>query len=252
MQTSVSHNLPTDTLAELAPEDVQQQAARLVQEAFGVALRLATSQGLPREEAINRLAGHLREWTALSSSEQTQLRMAMLLGGLDQWGLAYSQLLTATELAGVSMLIGDLRAGLDLSAEALCQRFLDGLREDEASALSYKILLRRELHLSLWHALISCNSREEAEPVMRLLVGMLLALVQAMPQLGWRLIADAMASIQIRCLQHGLAVEGLSRDLTEGLFASLSEALPEAARAQVVDHAAEAARAWRDASQPKH
>ncbi len=249
MQTFVTPDLPTDTLLPLASDEVQQQAARLVQEAFSVALRLAAgAQGLPREEAVARLGGHLREWAGMSSAEQTHLRLALLLNGIDQWGLAYSKLLNPAELAGVSMLLEDLRGGLDLGSEGLCQRFLDTLREDEVSALSYKIAFRRELHLSLWHALIAAEQREEAEPLLSLLVGLLLALLSAMPGVGWRLIADAMASIQIRCLQHGLATEGLAREMTESLFAALSEALPEALRAQVVEHSAEAVRAWREAT----
>ena len=54
--------LPADPMADLAPRDVQLQAARLVHEAFAAALRLtADGEGKQLEDALARLASHLRE-----------------------------------------------------------------------------------------------------------------------------------------------------------------------------------------------
>ena len=42
-----------------------------------------------------------------------------------------------------------------------------------------------------------------------------------MPTLGWRLVADALASIQLRCLADAAASTELARETTEGLFVAL-------------------------------
>ena len=245
---SAAQPLPADPFADLAPHEVQVQAARLVHEAFAAALRLPTlGEGKQLEDALARLASHLREWARLATTEAAHLRMALLLAGLDQWGLAYSQAVGAGALSGLATLLTDLRAGLDLAEEGACQHFLGALHADEAAALEFKIIFRRELHLSLGHALIAAENRAQAEPLLKLLGGLLLALNRAMPTLGWRLIADALASIQIRCLQHGLAASGLEQEMTEELFAGLQNDLPEEVRELVNHHSGEAVRAWREA-----
>ena len=239
--------LPPDVLIEQISRDEQLQAARLVQEAFAAALRLAAeTEGKPLEDAMNRLSDRLREWSRLSTAEGSHTRLGLLMYGLDQWGLAYSQGFGPGLLNGLTLLIGNLRGGLDLSSESLCQRCLDLLRQDEASALDFKISMRRELHLSLWHSMISAENREQGDRLLNLLGGLLVALCQAMPSLGWRLVADALASIQIRCLQHGLAASGQEQELTEGLFAGLSQDLPDELREQVFTRSAEAVRAWQE------
>ncbi|GAB2888759.1 hypothetical protein GCM10027046_16530 [Uliginosibacterium flavum] len=248
MADTTLQTLPPDSLADLAPSDVQIQAARLVHEAFAAALRLtANGEGKQLEDALARLASHLREWSRMTTPEAAHLRLAMILAGLDQWGLAYSQAFGAPALAGLSLILADLRDNMDLAEEGMCQRFLDTLHGDEASALEFKIAFRRELHLSLWHTMIAAENREQAEVLLHLLGGMLLALNRAMPTLGWRLVADTLATIQIRCLQHGLAASGLEQEMTEELFAGLTRELPDASRDQVNQLSAEAVRAWQEA-----
>lgn len=183
----------------------------------------------------------------MTTPEAASVRLAMILAGLDQWGLAYSRTLGAAPLTGLTTVLENLRDCLDLSEESVCQRFLDQLHEDEAAGLDFKIAFRRELHLSLWHTMIAAGTRAEAELLLKLLGGMLLALNRAMPTLGWRLIADALASIQIRCLQHGLAASGLEQEMTEELFAGLQAELPETVRNLVNQHSGEAVRAWQEA-----
>ncbi|MDP5240172.1 hypothetical protein Q9Q94_11575 [Uliginosibacterium sp. 31-16] len=245
---TTQQTLPADPMADLAPRDVQLQAARLVHEAFAAALRLsADGEGKQLEDALARLASHLREWSRMATTEAAHLRMALLLSGLDQWGLAYSKAFGAATLAGLSAILADLRDSMDLAEEGACQHFLDALHADETAALEFKIAFRRELHLSLWHTMIAAENREQAEVLLKLLGGMLLALNRAMPNLGWRLVADASASIQIRCLQHGLAASGLEQEMTENLFAGLQAELPEAERELVNQLAAEAVSAWQEA-----
>jgi hypothetical protein len=249
MSSESSFELPADPFEDLASRDVQLQAARLVHEGFAAALRLGAEGGESKQviEALGKLAGHLREWSRMAPMEAAHLRLAMLLSGLDQWGLAYSKAFGAAALSGVSAVLADLRDGLGVQEEAACQRFMDGLHEKEATALEFKIAFRRELHLSLWHTMIAAEDRAQAELLLSLLGGMLIALTRAMPTLGWRLAADALATIQIRCLQHGLAASGLEQEMTQELFAGLQAELPEAVRELVNEHSAEAVRAWQEA-----
>jgi hypothetical protein len=249
MTADFSPTTPPDSLAEMAPQDVQQQAARLVQESFAASIRMvAHGEGKQLDDALGKLADHLREWSRMTTPESAQLRLAMILAGLDQWGLVYNQAFGPAALQGVSAILANLRDCLDLSEEAMCQRFLDTIHQEEGSAIEFKIAFRRELHLSLWHTLVAAESRDQAELFLQLLGGLLLALNRAMPTIGWRLIADAMASIQIRCLQHGLVLDQQGQEMTEALFAGVSKELPEAVRDLVAGHSAEAVRAWREAS----
>lgn len=249
MASDPSQILPDDPCIDLAPRDVQQQAARLVQEAFAAAVRLTVqTEGKQLDEAVSRLADHLREWSRMAVPESAQFRLAMILAGMDQWGLAYSQAFGADLLGCVSSVLANLRDCLDLSEESACQVFLDRIHDEEACALEFKICFRRDLHLALWHSLIEAEDRAQAEALLKLLGGLLLALNRAMPTLGWRLVADTFASIQIRCLQHGLAGEGLGREMTESLFEGVHGELPESVRDLVTAHSASAVHAWREAS----
>lgn len=250
MQESNAIELPPDVLADQIPSDAQSQAARLVQEAFAAALRLsAETEGNALDSAVEKLASHLRQWSRMATFEASLGRLALLLSGLDQWGLAYSRAFGADAMHGLSLLLEDLRGGLDLAEEGACQHVLDILRDDEGAALDFKIALRRELHLALWHSMIAAETREQGEALMNLLGGMLLALIKAMPALGWRLVADALASIQIRCIAHGLAASGQEQELTEGLFAELGREMPEPVRVLVTQHSAQAVIAWRQSRQ---
>ena len=76
----------------------------------------------------------------------------------------------------------------------------------------------------------------------------LLALARSMPVAGWRLVADALAFIQIRCLADGLAAEGVGQEATQALFVALSRELPKAQREVIMAHAARAVLAWQQAS----
>ena len=86
-----------------------------------------------------------------------------------------------------------------------------------------------------------------ASGILTRLGGMLFVLTRSMPQLGWRLVADALAHIQIQCIAHGLAADGLARECTVSLFAALSNELPDEQRQLIMAYSAEAVRTWQEA-----
>jgi hypothetical protein len=92
--------------------------------------------------------------------------------------------------------------------------------------------------------MIACEDKDEAEAVAQALGGMLLGLTASMPQLGWRLVADALSHMQVRCLADSLATEGLARETNEALFAALARELSPETRDLVFAHSAEAVRTW--------
>ena len=183
----------------------------------------------------------------MAARDEATLRRTLMLAGLDQWGLAFSQTFGAGGLAGLTQLVGVLRDEMDAVEEARCQIHFATLLSDEAAAFDFKVLLRRELHLALWHAMIAAEEREEADNTLRHLGGMLVALVEQMPVHGWRLVADALASIQMRCLSQGLAVEGMGLETTQSLFLSVASALPDGVRERVMEQSSTAVRAWQQA-----
>ncbi|MFA9438315.1 hypothetical protein ACDA63_01605 [Uliginosibacterium sp. sgz301328] len=248
MQNEYTAPVPPDNLLPHANRDTQRQAARLAQESFGAAFRL-TLEGKPDKlpVVIDKLAAHLREWSGMSTVDGRAARMALLMAGLDQWGLAFSQTFDAGGMGGLSLLLGKLRDAMDVAEEAACQRFFDDINNDEACALDFKVELRREIHLALWHAMIASEDRDEAFGILEQLGAMMLALTRTMPTLGWRLLADALASVQIRCLQQGLALEGLGQETTQQLFGAVAQELPEDLRGLVMEQASQAVMAWQRA-----
>lgn len=239
---------PDDLLAPLAPRDTQIQAARLAQEAFATAFRLSVEKDVERRSpALATLTNHLEQWIGMASREAQDLRRALILTGLDQWGLAYSQIFGTEALDGVSDLIGRLRNTIAIDTEAACQQHLETIRREEKAAFDFKFELRRELHLALWHSMIASENREEAFAIMKALGKIMRSLVREMPTLGWRLLADTLALIQIRCLAHGLAGSGLARETTTELFGALATDLPENVRNAAMQLAAESVQAWQQA-----
>jgi hypothetical protein len=162
--------------------------------------------------------------------------------------LAYSQAFGLQAIVGLSELVGALRTSLDERAEARFQRHFEALDAAEGNAIDFKIELRRAIHLALWHAMIACETRQEADAVLSHLGGMMVALVRLMPVLGWRLVADSVAHIQIRCLAESLATEGVGRDSTEAVFQALQRELPADKRDLVMAHATRSVIQWQQAA----
>jgi lipase chaperone LimK len=95
--------------------------------------------------------------------------------------------------------------------------------------------------------MIACESMDEAVAIQKALGGLMHTLVQRMPQLGWRLVADALAHIQIRCLADGAAALGLAQESNAQFFQSLRQSLPRDQADAIFAHANRAAIAWQQA-----
>ena len=240
--------IPVDPLATLANTESQRLAARLAQDAFASVFRMAIT---PDDEiavgALGELAGRCYDWsTAAATPEARALRLAMLVAGLDQWGLAYTQAFHLQAIPALSTLIGGLRTRLDAPADARFQQYFAQLAAQEMAAIDFKIELRRAIHLALWHAMAACTSAEQVKGLVQALGSMMLGLHQQMPSVGWRLLADALASIQISLLADGTA-SALAQDGTQQLFGALRQALPQADYQAILAHAGQAVVAWQQA-----
>lgn len=245
--------LPADELAMFASREEQKQAARLAQDAFAECFRLSLSQDdAGRAAGVEHVRGHLAKWVEDGSSQDVHaLRRAMLMSGLDQWGVAYSKAFSLQAIPALTELLGALRTELDPQEDALFQQHFEAIEASEGNAVDFKVELRRSLHLALWHAMIACDEREEAHAILRQLGGMMFSATKQMPRLGWRLIADAFAQIQVQCLAQGLATEGLAQETTVSLFAALSQELPKQQWELAMAHAGQALQSWREAQQAK-
>lgn len=241
--------IPVDQLAALAGTDDQRTAAHMAQDTFSQVFRLTlTEDDAGRARGVERLAELLMNWARAGGDESARgMRLALLMAGLDQWGLAYSRAFGLQAIPGLTELVGALRTALDPQAEARFQQMFGAIDAHEGNAIDFKIELRRGIHLALWHAMIASDDREQATGILTQLGGMLFSLVRLMPELGWRLVADALANIQIHCLAEGLATDGLAREMTESLFAALSQELPADKRDLIMAHSAQSVLAWQEA-----
>ena len=245
---------PADSLAGLVAPEVQRLAARMAQDAFTRIFRL-TLEGdeAALQAAVVELGARAGNWVrAAADDEARALRLAMLVSGIDQWGLAYAQAFALDSLPGVSVLLGGLRSALDAEDDARFQRAFAAIEQGEGDAIDFKMELRRNIHLALWHAMIACADREEARPIAAALGGMLVALAGRMPVLGWRLAADALANIQLRCLSDPAAGTDLARETTEGLFVALRQALPREVSEPMFAQAGQVVIAWQQARRTVH
>jgi len=181
------------------------------------------------------------------SDEARAMRQALLFSGLDQWGQAWSRCYGAGAMTGLSELLGCLRDTLDPAAEAAVQAAFARLDQDETVAFTFKAEVNKSTAVALWHALISDQDRESATGIASQLGGMLLGLLKTMPENGWIVVASVLADIQIRCLAHQLAQEGLAQEMTQELFAALSQALSADDRKRILGGAGQAVVAWQQA-----
>lgn len=248
--------LPRDGLSALASPEIQRHAARMAQDAFAQIFRLTLAgDAAALELGVADMEPLCRNWARAGADDEARaLRLALLVAGLDQWGLAYGQAFGLVAIPGLTALLGSLRNGLDVAADARFQRQFAAIEAVESDAVDFKMELRRSIHLALWHAMIACETEDEAEPVLVALGSLLWALATRMPRLGWRLVADTLAHIQIRCLAEGAAATGLAQEMNQRLFQSLRQSLPAAQGAAIFVQANQVAIAWqraRTASQPE-
>ncbi|WP_341644503.1 hypothetical protein [Thauera sp. SDU_THAU2] len=245
--------IPPDPLVVHADSGVQRQAAQMAQEAFARVFRLSVGESDEvRLKGVAQLQRELDDWACAGDGDEARaLRRALLLSGMDQWGVAWSQAFGLVSIPGLTELIGSLRTGLGVEDEARFLRQFEAIGEAEENAIDFKVELRRGIHLALWHSSIATEDRDEALRLAAQLGGRLLGLMtREMPLAGWRLVADTLAFIQIRCLADGLAAEGAGQEATQALFGALARELPQAQRDRVMAHAARAVIAWQQASRP--
>ncbi|TRZ94856.1 MAG: hypothetical protein D4R84_08000 [Rhodocyclaceae bacterium] len=237
---------PPDRLAALAAPDLQRLAARMAQDAFTRIFRL-TLEGdeASLQAAVAEIERLAKNWVrAADGVDARSVRLALLVSGIDQWGLAWYQAFGLAAIPGVSTLLGSLRNGLDAGNDARFQQLFAAIGQTESDAVDFKMELRRTIHLALWHAMIACDDRDEALSILAALGGMLVALVAQMPTIGWRLVADALSLIQLRCLTDAAAGTDLARETTEALFVALRQALPREISEPMFAHANQAVIAW--------
>lgn len=243
---SLASSIPADRLAAIVSADMQRHAARMAQDAFTQVFRLTLSGDVAAVElGVANMEPLCRNWANAGGSDEARaLRLALLVAGMDQWGLAYSQAFGLTAIPGLTALLGTLRNSLNPEADARFQQQFAAVEAAESDAVDFKMELRRNIHLALWHAMIACEDSAEADAILRALCSLLKALSDRMPTLGWRLAADTLAHIQIRCLNEGAAAVGLAQESNERFFQTLRQNLPNEISDAVFAHANQAAIAW--------
>ena len=245
-------DLPPDQLAAIAPQDTQRLAARMAQDAFATIFRLSLEgDSKSLSDALSQVETASYNWCkAGESGNASALRFALLISGIDQWGLAYTQAFGLNSIAGVTALLGSIRNRLSPEEDTLFQRFFGQVGGVETDAVDFKIELRRSIHLALWHAMAACESQEESREIMQSLGGLMLALDEKMPRIGWRLLADSLASIQISLLSNAAESSAQAQKSTEELFEALRHSLRKEQFQAILAYSGQAVLAWQQSRRP--
>ncbi len=247
--TTAAH-IPADQLAATANADTQRLAARMAQDVFAGVFRQAVLADAAQGEAVlAEVAARCFNWCQAGGDEPScALRLALLISGLDQWGLAYTQAFKLNAIPELSALIGALRNRLDARSDARFQQYFRQIDEVESDAIDFKVELRRSIHLALWHAMAACETAEQVKNIVQPLGSMMVVLTQQMPELGWRLLADALANIQICLLSDTAPATPQAQEGTQQLFASLRHALAQDCYQNILAHSGQVVIAWQQAS----
>ncbi|WP_415036549.1 hypothetical protein [Azonexus sp.] len=234
----------SDPLVSLIDPASQRAGVALAQDVFGQLFRQAVDAETNDNEAALTLGLQaIHAWVDEGSDPSAQAaRLALLIYALDAWGLAYTQAFRLQAIPPLSALMGNLRTPLETQAEARFTQYFAALSTQESAAIDGKIALRRNIHLALWHAMAACTNAQEARPITQVLGSLMLALDTQMPEYGWRLLADSMATLQIALLEHGEA--GGAQDGTRELFAALQHALPAERYQAALSLSGQALLAW--------
>ena len=247
--TTAAH-IPADQLAATANADTQRLAARMAQDVFAGVFRQAVLADAAQGEAVlAEVTARCFNWCQAGGDEAScALRLALLISGLDQWGLAYTQAFKLNAIPELSALIGALRNRLDARSDARFQQYFRQIDEVESDAIDFKVELRRSIHLALWHAMAACETAEQVKNIVQPLGSMMVVLTQQMPELGWRLLADALANIQICLLSETVLATPQAQEGTQQLFASLRHALTQDCYQNILAHSGQVVIAWQQAS----
>lgn len=245
-------DIAPDQLAGLVSPDAQRTAARMAQDAFAGIFRLSLANDPARlGTAMAELEPQCFNWCQAGDGEAARaVRLALLIGGMDQWGLAYSQAFDLTALPALTALLGALRNRLDAAGDSRFLQYFAQIDRVEADAIDFKVELRRSIHLALWHAMVACDDADEARHILQSLGSLMLAVAERMPQVGWRLLADALASIQISLLADPARLTGLAHENTQQLFAALGQALPKERYQAILAYSGQAVLAWQQSRRP--
>lgn len=241
-----------DPLDAIASPEVQKTAARMAQDAFAGIFRLSAGEEPGQlEGTLAELGNGCANWSQAGADDEARaLRLALLISGMDQWGLAYSQAFGLTAIPPLTAFLGSLRTRLDAAADARFQRYFTRIDSEETAAIDFKVELRRGIHLALWHAMTACDNAEAAQAILQRLGGLMLALLERMPRVGWRLLADALASIQLHLLANSNAAPPLAQETTQQLFESLRQALPKEKFQEILAYSSQAVLAWQQSRRP--
>lgn len=242
---------PDDHLAGLADAATQKEAASVAQDAFTRIFRLlAAGDEAAAEIGLPIIERRAKEWAEQGATpEANTLRLALLISGMDQWGVAWSQAFELTALPGLTAMLGALRNPLDTQAAARFEQQFAAIDAREENAIDFKVELRRGIHLALWHSIVASEDDAPAQVLTQKLGSLMLALTHAMPQWGGRLLADTLAHIQIFLLNAETS-SPRAESCAQHLFDALSAALPPTARDQVFAQSAQAVRAYLAARRP--
>jgi hypothetical protein len=226
----------------------------MAQDGFATLFRLTVDGDSAQvAAALADLETRGRNWCAAgASSDATALRAALLISGLDQWGLAYSQAFGLNAIPALSKLLGALRNSLEPALEARFQIYFRQLEAVEGDAIDFKIELRRNIHLALWHAMAACDAAADAQRIAECLASLMLAVVARMPALGGRLLADALAGIQISLLGDNPAPGALAQEKTQQLFEALRQNLPPEQYREILAYSGQAVMSWDQARRAAH
>ena len=155
--------IPADQLATLVSPDTQRLAARMTQDAFTTLFRLTLDADNDKLGAtLADIDIRCRNWCQAADGADAQaLRMALLISGLDQWGLAYSQAFGLTSIPALSMLLGALRGSLDSTADARFLRYFERIEGSEGDAVDFRIELRRNSILKSTASASTCSMRSK-------------------------------------------------------------------------------------------
>ena len=249
---STPTNLPVDGLAVLVNADTQRLAARMTQDIFAGIFRqtLSADPGSLDQKLIEVEQSCFNWCQAGDSPDACAARLALLISGLDQWGLAYSQTFNLSAIPALSALIGALRNRLDPQSDTKFQWYFSQIDQIEGDGIDFKIELRRGIHLALWHAIGACETSEQAKAIIQPLGSMMLVLDRNMPNLGWRLLADALANIQVALL-NDTHVSEITQESTQQLFESLRQSLPAERYREILAHSGQVVLAWQQARRNK-
>jgi hypothetical protein len=232
--TSTSDHL-LDCFLPTVPADAQDDLARRVQRVFTDTLQRSLDSSAPiTPAALDAIVDLLK--LSPSAAEES----ALVLFGLDQWGLAYGQAFGTDCLPVLTAVVAHMRAQSD---DATLDH-LQTLADDEGAGFQFKLSLRGAIHLGLWHAMVGEVDDAQGKHLAQCLGSQMLALLDAMPQHGWEILARTFAEIQMRCLAHGIAQTGPAKLLNEALFAALHARIPAEKRTRIIAAADQWVATW--------